>query len=948
MTAEEDLEGSSIDQLLADYLAARDAGSAPQLEQWLAAHPQHAAELQDFLADAQLLDSGLEPIANPDAHGFARPGRRVKGFVMVRRIAVGGMASVWEAEQEGLRRRVALKLLTGGDHPAERVERFRREAEAAAALDHPHIVSIYEVGEQDGLPFFAMKLAAADLRRRLGRYKADPQATAVLVSKIARAVHYAHLHGVLHRDLKPANILLDDPPEGGPSEPLVADFGLAKNSTGEGLSEATRTGTVLGTPGYMSPEQASGRGNQCTVLTDVWGLGAVMYAMLTGRPPFVAEGELDTLQKVILEDPPPPRQITPLVDPDLETICLKCLEKAPDRRYASAAAVADELDRWLRGDPVLARPVGRGVRFRRWIWRNPLPTSLIVSLSLLFILTAGAAGGALYLSNCLADRNQELGKANAELSIALKEAKESREQMVSALSAAEHAREREARNAELARRAVAGYDRIGNSPEARQLGLRGIRRVMYEQALQFYGQYAAQNRDAKELDRDVADAHLKAAALCVELDRMVDAGRHADGAITIYNKLLAMDLEDDDIRLALALGWNTRATIHSRTPGQGPQALEALKEAARLAAPLAEREDDTEAAPLLAVVWTNMATGEASQNHVEEALRAAATARDYAERVIRRIPSTATQDVRLSRTAPLLEVDLFAAQLQWKVGRFTDAAARFRRVTAGWRPIVAISPKGMPASRLAFALRQYGELLTESKADNPLPVLEEALQLARVVAEASPEMPQHRWEIATCQGAIGHAHYSSGDPAAALPHLDVALSGLTTTTAGDIHFAPENRQRVTTLLLQRAATYADLERPDEALSDIRQAFRTDDGRMQFRLFLDFSDILCKRGDHAGAAKQLGAMLEKHSPDSQDIWAAVAMGWVRCELATESDKELSSTERQQLVSTYRSQAAAALRFVKDRENERVRKLLTASEFNLRHLEAISVDDPAPAR
>jgi eukaryotic-like serine/threonine-protein kinase len=205
---------ASVDRLIAEYLSARDRGVAPPPADWVAAHPAHAADLTAYLANERALGTRLDPLLDPDTPaGPVRPGQVFGKYVLTRRLATGGIAAVWEAEQQGLRRRVAVKVLTAGGS-AESAARFHREAEAVAALDHPHIVPIYEVGEVGGMPYFAMKLAASDLRHRLDRYTADPRAAAALLAKVARAVHHAHQHGVLHRDLKPANILLDEA-EGG-------------------------------------------------------------------------------------------------------------------------------------------------------------------------------------------------------------------------------------------------------------------------------------------------------------------------------------------------------------------------------------------------------------------------------------------------------------------------------------------------------------------------------------------------------------------------------------------------------------------------------------------------------------------------------------------------------------------------------------------------------------
>jgi serine/threonine-protein kinase len=296
--------------------------------------------------------------------------RRLGDYELVEEIARGGMGVVFKARQRGLNRVVALKVILAGQLASEHArQRFRTEAENAAGLEHPHIVPIYEVGEQDGLPYFSMKLVeGGPLSRDVARFTADPKAAARIIAVAARAVHHAHQRGILHRDLKPANILLD-----AQGEPHVADFGLAKRLAGPA---ATQSGAIMGTPSYMAPEQAAGRNRELTTATDVYGLGAVLYELLTGRRPFQEATDLDTLLQVLREEPVRPSRLRPGLAPDLETICLKCLRKDPAQRYQTSDALARDLQRFLSREPVEARPVGTLERVRSWVRRHPAPAAL--------------------------------------------------------------------------------------------------------------------------------------------------------------------------------------------------------------------------------------------------------------------------------------------------------------------------------------------------------------------------------------------------------------------------------------------------------------------------------------------------------------------------------------------------------------------------------------------
>jgi WD40 repeat protein/Flp pilus assembly protein TadD len=327
-------------------------------------------------------------------------------YELLEEIARGGMGIVWRARQISLNRIVALKMILAGRFasPAD-VLRFRAEAEAAGNLDHPNILPIHDVGEHLGQHYLSMKLIRGrSLGDAVPELVNDPPAAVRLVAQVARAVHHAHQRGILHRDLKPANVLLDEV-----GTPFVTDFGLARRVEGE--AGLTQTGAIVGSPSYMPPEQARAE-RRLSTAADVWALGAILYECLTGRPPFKAATALDTLLLVVHAEPLRPRELRPGLDRDLETIALKCLEKEPARRYESAVALADDLDRWLRREPIQARPCGSWERGVKWARRRPAVAALAAAVVL--VAVAGAAGVLWQWRQAEAARGREALRASSE------------------------------------------------------------------------------------------------------------------------------------------------------------------------------------------------------------------------------------------------------------------------------------------------------------------------------------------------------------------------------------------------------------------------------------------------------------------------------------------------------------------------------------------------------
>jgi serine/threonine protein kinase len=405
-------EDAVLDLIYSEVVIREELGEAPDAEEYLRRFPQLDAALRRQFAVHRLLESPSLQRSVSNTPG-PRPGSltipdvtelwssraasgppSVPGYEILGELGRGGMGVVYKARQTKLNRVVALKLI--GTPSADVSARFRTEAEMAARLQHPNIVQIHECGECGAGPYVALEYVDGNsLARKIGGTPLPPRDAAALLLPLARAMHYAHGNGIVHRDLKPANILLaacgvaeaqGATPQAADVTPKIADFGLAKCVDAD--SGQTKSGAVLGTPSYMAPEQAAGHSREVGLAADVYALGAILYEMLTGRPPFKAATAMETMQQVVADEPVPPRRLQSATPRDLETICLKCLRKEPNKRYASAQDLAGDLERYLAAEPIRARPVSSIERTVKWARRRPAGAALV-------LLTVTATVGAL-------------------------------------------------------------------------------------------------------------------------------------------------------------------------------------------------------------------------------------------------------------------------------------------------------------------------------------------------------------------------------------------------------------------------------------------------------------------------------------------------------------------------------------------------------------------------
>jgi tetratricopeptide (TPR) repeat protein len=482
------------------------------------------------------------------------------------------MGVVYKARQTRLKRLVALKMILSGAHVApQELARFRTEAEAVAHLKHPHIIQIYEVGEHAGLPFFSLEFVeGGSLDRRLTGTPLAPRAAARMGEALARAVHHAHEHGVVHRDLKPANVLLarSDPQHGialgGPAEaayfePKITDFGLAKCLDGE--SSQTHTGAVLGTPSYMAPEQAEGKTKEASPAADIYALGALLYEMLTGRPPFRGETVYDTLAQVKYQEPVPPTRLQGKVPRDLETICLKCLEKEPHKRYASALALADDLQRFLEHQPILARPPGLLGRAGKWARRRPAVAALVVVG--LLTLVGFAAGAFKYAVDMrAAAQREEAQRQLAEKSFG--QALEAVDKMLSEVAEVE----------------------LADVPQ-----MEPVRKKLLTKAKDFYEKFLEDRKDDPVVRREAGRAYLRLGDIQEMMNEHGQAEQAYGAAIKLLGDLRAEAPGVADYRRDLARAFNNQGMLFKKNT-RVEEAEPAVRRALQLRKELAEEFPD--------------------------------------------------------------------------------------------------------------------------------------------------------------------------------------------------------------------------------------------------------------------------------------------------------------------------------------------------------------------
>ena len=759
-----------------EYRVRRQWGDKPGRRSYLARFPRAA---QDFetLFDRVDRELGAETSAPSAVANRLVPGFEIPGFEILEELGRGGMGVVYRARQLSLGRIVALKMVLSGEHagPLE-LARFRAEAELVARLRHPNVIQIHEVGEHDGRPYLVLEFAEeGSLARRLDGTPVAPAAAAGLVETLARAIDAAHRHGIVHRDLKPSNVLLvsgqasggRQPPvgiengngeegkrgggewgseanaeDGGQASggrkpagntgtgglrppladlvPKISDFGLAKRSDGD--DALTLSGAILGSPSYMAPEQAAGDSRDVGPAADIYALGAILYELVTGRPPFKAATSLDTLEQVRTLEPAPPRRLQPKLPRDLETICLKCLEKARSRRYRSALALAEDLERFLAGRPILARPVRAWERAVKWSRRRPAAAAL-VAVCLLSAISL-VAGGLVY---------------NARLRSAVATAEFQRER----------AREgyREAFEAADRMLSEVGFGELSEVPEADP-----VRRRLLAEAVGFYSRFLDPQLDADPaLRRQAAEAQARLARIDNAL---------GDGAAALRGALVTVELREalagdfpDDLRIRgdLADALHDLALIHAGAD-RGDESRAAHRRAIGLLEPMAA--ESGEARRVLAHCYGDLASMLGAREP-DEAERLYRRALEIRERFVAENPSDADAVQSLAET--FANLGNFAVGF----GRPADAAPNYQRAVELLKPVADDSQPGRrPLFTLVECHKALGILLSVERPAQAQEHFDRSLKFAKELVRRHPNVPGYQLSMAQSFHTLGQ-HYSS-------------------------------------------------------------------------------------------------------------------------------------------------------------------------------------------
>jgi tetratricopeptide (TPR) repeat protein len=827
----------------------------------------------------------------------------VPGYEIIRELGRGGMGVVYLARDRRLKRLVALKMVLAGAHadPETRL-RFRREAEAIARLQHPGIVQIHDVGEHHGRPFLSLEyVEGSNLAYQMAWGAVAPRTTATLIEKLARIIHHAHERGIVHRDLTPRNVLLAEcdsaqglafQPAGPWFEPKITDFGLAKELDTD-LGQ-TQTGAIVGTPAYMAPEQAQGRPRDIGVATDVYALGAMLYELLTGRPPFMGETGHDTLRQIVEDDPAPPTRLQNRVPRDLETIALVCLEKDPRKRFQSASQLADDLHRYLTSEPIHARPASRRERAAKWARRHPTATALlfVVAASLVALVT----GGVIY---------------NAQL---------------------RRERDRAENNLELAMRAVDEMlTEVGEVQLATEPRMEEKRRALLTKALALHREFMKERQGDSRVHYSTAQAHRRLADVLRLLEQRDEAIAGYDRALALLNQLRADAPDDPDYRQQVAHCRNYQGEVH-RAAGRHREAEAAYREAVQIDGTLArDFPDSPDHRMNLARARYSLGIVLKETNRLAEAEPEFVRSTDLLHRLTKEFPDKPIYQQHLARAYLNLGTAIQSPE------RFEEAQAAYDRARGLQQPLTDKYPDE-PHYRheLAVTLKDSGNLLLrEKRLEEANKSYGKAQELLTVLAADYPKVLVYRQELASTLNSLGRVHFDEASfEAAAGPWQDAAklLEALLTerpdtpTYQGDLGTVLGNLGLAKIALGRHAEARTHLE---QAVDRLKAALAKSGSHYTYQealrdAYQNLAETLITLGDHtAAAAAARGLAVAPSSTALHRYYSACFLA--RCVPLAEGDTELSPEKGRELAKSYADESVAALREALDKGFNDVKRI-----------------------
>jgi tetratricopeptide (TPR) repeat protein len=796
-----------LDDVVGGYLQALASGRTPNSDELLTRHPDLAPDLAQFLADLEAVGRMAAPLRQtraPSSPGepstrytltaeeSGKTGGRagpvepavLGDYELLQEIGRGGMGVVYRARHRVLGRLDAIKMLrpeawAGAEAPA----RFRNEARATSRLHHPNIVQIHQVGEQDGRPYLVLELVeGGNLAEHLSGNPITAAEAARLVETLARAVHAAHECGIVHRDLKPANILLQKV-EGGPGDedqtqeatpgpgglmrldrfvPKITDFGLAKELA-QPRERQTLSGAIVGTASYMAPEQAEGRTKDVGPKTDVYALGVLLYELLTGRPPFKGAAPLDTLKQLIADPPIPPRRLQPAVPRDLETVCLKCLEKDPPRRYGSALALAEDLRRFLAGEPVRARPVGLAGRLWRWSRRQPLAAGLCAALAL-SVVTGFAAVTAAWLQAeaHFQESERQRGRAEANFIRAEKYLAEAKQQRAEAqaMFAMAHGAVKDIL-------VPLSENKLAHLP-----GAQPLRKNVLEKVRAYYDEFLKRHAGDPALRTELADTYFRLGLINTAVGAKQQALASYRQALALYEELRRADPGNSWILAQQAHVHNNTGFLRDGL-GQGLRALDAFRQARKLHEQrLQAHPNDPGAQNDLSITLSNLGAMYGRMGRSGQALDCLERARALQEQLTRTWPDDPIYRSQLATT-----VHNIGAQLE-HLTRPKECMACFQEALAMREDLARRYPRVLTfQSRLAESYRCVGDRLrAQGETKKALEALGRGQDILERLVRDNPSVPAYRKLMSVNLEKIGRTHMDArpGQPAQALLALDRA------------------------------------------------------------------------------------------------------------------------------------------------------------------------------